>query len=141
MVTRTGNLDEKSAKMIDGGLTTLSFSGGSVKEVGIIGSRAWHVLGHSMQYPHRAHPGTYRLSSAHAELLYTLRCLFAIRDSMWAGHINHRLDNGVVVKRYRQWGRRKIPTNADVDLERSGGETLPGGMGDKNQGLLGEWSC
>ena len=127
MVARTGCLDEKGAKMVDWNLAILSYSDGSVKEVGTIGSGAWHVLGHSMQYSHREYPGMRRLSSARAELLYTLRCMFAIRDSGWTVYIHHRIDNEGVVRRYKQLGRHKIATGADVDL--GGGETLPGGMG------------
>ena len=51
------------------------------------------------------------------ELLYTLRCLVAIRLEGWAGMIHSRLDNQGVVKKYRRmkYGFR-MTTAADADL-------------------------
>ena len=51
------------------------------------------------------------------ELLYTLRCLAAIRREGWGGVIHHRLDNLGVVKKCGRIGRGfRIATAADADL-------------------------
>ena len=58
-----GKWDDKCAEQEDGQDTVLSYSGGSMKDCGTIGSGAWHVKGCSLAYSHTEYPGTHTLSS------------------------------------------------------------------------------
>ena len=65
----------------------LSYSGGSVKDSGTIGSGVWYVKGCSLSYSHREYPEAHALPSDRVEPLYTLRCMHTIRADGWAGRI------------------------------------------------------
>ena len=88
-----GTWDETCIEKEDGPDTVLSYSGGSIKDCGTIGSGAWHVKGCSFAYSHREYPGAHTLSSGRVELRYTFRCLSSIRLAGWVGKNHHRLDN------------------------------------------------
>ena len=117
LTSHKGQWDENCVERIEGEDVVLSYSDGSVKEEGTLGSGAWHVKKSTMSYAHREYPGGRALSSGRVELLYTLRCLASIRMEGWAGMIHHRLDNIGVVKKFGRIGYGfRITTAADADL-------------------------
>ena len=93
MVKSQGDWSDDCVETEDGRQVVLSYSDGSVKYCGTTGSGAWHVKDYSLSYSHQEYPWTHALSSGRVELLYTLRCLHAIRANGWTGEIHHRLDN------------------------------------------------
>ena len=112
-----GVRDDKCVGRVEGGDVVLSYSEGPVKEVGTFGSGRWRAKGGTLLYSYKELPGRRALSSGRVELLYTLRCLAAIRFEGWAGMINHRLDNQGVVKKYRRMKHGfRVATAADADM-------------------------
>ena len=112
-----GDWDKTCIEKYDGVDTVLSYSGGSVKDRGTTGSGAWHVKGCSLAYSHREYQGTHTIYSGRVELLYTLRCLSAIRLAGWEGKIYHRLDNEGGVKKCKHISRGfRTTTTTDADL-------------------------
>ena len=83
--------------MENGKGVVLSYSNGSVKDSGTIGSGAWYAKGCSPSYSRREYPGTLAMSSGRMELMYTLRCLYTTRTHGWSGTIQRRLGNEGVV--------------------------------------------
>ena len=88
-----GDWDEDCVGIGNGQGVALSYSGGSVKDSGTIGSGAWYAKGCSLSYSNREYPGTHALSSDRVKLRYTLRCLYTIRVNRWTGELHRRLDN------------------------------------------------
>ena len=78
-INSQGGWSENCVEMHGGKEVVISYSGGSVKESGAIGSGAWHVKGCSLPYSHKEYPGIHALFSGRVELLYTLRCMHTIR--------------------------------------------------------------
>ena len=99
MIKSQGDWSEDCAEMDGGKEVVLSYSGGSVKQSGTIGSGAWHVKGGSLSYSHKEYPGTHAPPSDRVKLLYTPRCPHTIRANGWTGEVHHRLDNEGVVKK------------------------------------------
>ena len=117
MVKPRGDWNGDCVEMEDGEEVVLSYSGGSTKDSGTIGSGAWHAKGCPLSYSHREYSGTHALSSGRVELLYTLRCLHTTRANGWAGEMHHRLDNEGVVKKCQHLDRGfRATTSSDADL-------------------------
>ena len=109
--------DVKCVEQEDGQDTVLSYSDGSMKDCGTIGSGVWHVKGCSLAYSHREYPGTHTLSSDRVELLYTLRCLCSFRLAGWTRKVHHRLDNKGVVKKCKHISQGfRTAASVDADL-------------------------
>ena len=98
MIKSQRDWNKDCVEMDDGKEVVLSYSDGSVKYSGTIGSGAWHVEGCSLSYFHREYPEARALSSDRVELMYTLRYPYIIRGNGWAGEVHHRLCNEGVVK-------------------------------------------
>ena len=117
MTISEGAWDETCTEKKDGHGVALSYSDGSVKDPGTIGSGALNIKGCSPAYSHREHPWTHVLSSDRVGLLHTPRCLNTIRSNDWEGAIQHRVGNMRVVKRYQHLGRGfQATTTAGTDL-------------------------
>ena len=118
MVTSQGDWDEGCVIMGNEQGVVPSYSGGSLKDSGTIGSGAWHVKGCSLSYSHREYPGAHALPSGRVELMYTLRCLHSIRANWWTGEVHRRLS------RQRGGGEKcqhlgrgfRATTSSDADL-------------------------
>ena len=93
-----GTWDEKCVEKEDGQNTALSYSGGSMKDCGTIGSGAWHVRGAPL-YTRTGNNQGHTPSRAAVLNSSTHRCLRSIRLAGWTGKIHHRLDNGEVAKK------------------------------------------
>ena len=83
LVTHEGDWDNKCVERVEGEDVVISYSDGPLKEAGAFGSGAWHVKGGIPRYTHKELPGRRALSSGWIELLYTLRCMAAIRLEGW----------------------------------------------------------
>ena len=74
MVKSQGDWGEDCVEVDGGREVVLSYSDGSVKESGTIGSGAWHVKGCPLSHSHQEYPGAHALSSGIVELLYKSKC-------------------------------------------------------------------
>ena len=117
MIKSQGDWNEDCAKMGGGKEVTLSYSGGSVRDSGTIGSGTWHVKGCSLAYSHLEYSGTHAPLSSRVELLYNSCCLHTIRANGWTGEVHRRLDNEGVVKKCQHLDRGfRATTSSDADL-------------------------